>query len=247
MNPFFFGTKARRLFGVYTPAASQASRRALVLCHPWGQEYIRAHRSMRQLAIRLARADVHVLRFDYFGTGDSAGDMLDADLEGWERDIESALAELRDTTGADAVGLVGLRLGATLAARVAARQGDEVQQLVLWDPVVRGTAYLESLRGGAPAPDGERPEELFGFELSRRLADEIEALDLREVAARLRPRSLVVLSTEETPEEIAPSGALEVERVLAPSPWIEEKIDRTGTGVGTIPVKVLDRIVEWLA
>src|SRR3954451_13983708 len=76
MTPLFFGSRARRLFGIYEPGRS-GSRvpRAAVLCHPWGQEYIRAHRSMRRLANMLSATGRDTLRFDYFGTGDSAGDM----------------------------------------------------------------------------------------------------------------------------------------------------------------------------
>ena len=70
---------------------------------------------------QLAAQGWHVLRFDYFGTGDSAGEFDEADLTGWEADIEQALDELLDMAGARKVALVGLRLGATLAARVAAR------------------------------------------------------------------------------------------------------------------------------
>jgi len=67
MNVFYFGAGERRLFGVYTPAR-HGGRRGAVLCPPWGQEYLRAHRSIAQLANTLATAGVHVLRFDYSGT-----------------------------------------------------------------------------------------------------------------------------------------------------------------------------------
>ena len=46
-----------------------------MLCYPWGSEYIYAHRSLRLLAQRRAAAGIHTLRFDYFGTGDSDGDI----------------------------------------------------------------------------------------------------------------------------------------------------------------------------
>ena len=70
----------------------------MVLCYPWGSEYIHAHRALRQLATRLSMAGFHTLRFDYFGTGDSAGEMEDADLGVWEDDIETAIEELKKDT-----------------------------------------------------------------------------------------------------------------------------------------------------
>ena len=87
---------------------------------------------MRLLANMLAAAGTHVLRFDYFGTGDSAGNMEDADLGAWFGDVETAVDELRDTIDAPQVALVGLRLGATLAGTVASMRRTDVNGLVLW-------------------------------------------------------------------------------------------------------------------
>ena len=113
MTPLFFGSGARRLFGIYEPGRSGSrTSRAAVLCNPWGQEYIRAHRSMRQLAKMLTASGRDTFRFDYYGTGDSAGDMVDADLAGWENDIGSAIDEVKDTSGSPRVALLGLRLAA---------------------------------------------------------------------------------------------------------------------------------------
>ena len=119
MTPFYFGMRQRRLFGIYEPART-SSAHAAVLCNPWGNEYIHAYRSLRQLALLLTIAGFHILRFDYYGTGNSAGDMIDADVQGWKADIETAMDELRHITDLQQVTLVGLRLGATLAAAVAA-------------------------------------------------------------------------------------------------------------------------------
>ena len=142
---FYFGAQERRLLGIYEAARRARPNRAVVLCYPWGAEYIHGYRSMRQLAKMLTANGIHTLRFDYFGTGDSAGSTTEGDVSGWETDIQSAIEELMDTTGATQVSLVGLRLGATLAANVAVRAGPVVNSLVLWDPVVSGAEYLTEL------------------------------------------------------------------------------------------------------
>ena len=90
-KPRCFGPSARRLFGIYhPPAEGSAGRPAVVLCNPFGQEAIRAQRMMRVLGERLARNGHAVLRFDYFGTGDSLGDDIEGDLEGWALDVMEA-------------------------------------------------------------------------------------------------------------------------------------------------------------
>jgi uncharacterized protein len=138
VNPLYLGTQERRLFAVYEPAAVKDRRtRVAVLCHPWGAEYVYAHRTMRQLAVKLSASGFHTLRFDYFGTGDSGGEDSEANPAAAEVDVESAIEGIQDMVGVARVALIGLRLGATLAARTAKRHKENVEALVLWDPVVR--------------------------------------------------------------------------------------------------------------
>ena len=119
MVPLYFGTSSARLFGVYHPAESAQHRSCgVVICPPFGHEYIRAHRLLRQLAVQLSRDGFHVLRFDYLGCGDSSGDPQTARPRSGRADIATAIDELRDTSEVRRVCLVGLRLGATLAARL---------------------------------------------------------------------------------------------------------------------------------
>jgi alpha-beta hydrolase superfamily lysophospholipase len=139
VNPFFFGTSQRRLFGIHSPAASRAGKsRAAVLCQPWGDEYIYAHRPLRQLAVRLALAGLHTLRFDYFGTGDSAGEACDTNVAGMQADVLTAIETLKDLAATEKVSLIGLRAGANVAAGAAASSAGGIEALVLWDPILAG-------------------------------------------------------------------------------------------------------------
>ncbi|HTB65234.1 MAG TPA: alpha/beta hydrolase [Steroidobacteraceae bacterium] len=148
MNLLSLGSAQRRLFAIHEAAvATTGAPRAAVLCYPWGAEYTYAHRSVRQLALKLALSGCHTLRFDYFGTGDSGGDEFEADLAGCESDVEAAMEALTDIAGTSQVTLIGLRAGANIAAGVAARHASIVEALVLWDPIV---AELRSLPGALP-------------------------------------------------------------------------------------------------
>lgn len=221
MTPFYFGTRQRRLFGVYDPAHKVGkAARAAVICHPWGSEQIHAYRTLRQLATRLSQDGFHVLRFDYYGTGDSAGSCGDNDLAGSRRDVGTAMAELKDTTGIERLTLVGLRFGACLAADVSAERAAEVEALVLWDPLTSGDP--------ASAGAAEREEAPGGF----------AAIDLASAARELPSRTLVLATREDKAEAY---GSLAVEHVASAPPWIEERMQ-----TGAIPVNVLQRIVHWL-
>jgi pimeloyl-ACP methyl ester carboxylesterase len=145
MNPLFFGSTERPLFGVYHPPRAREPRtHGVVLCYPVGQEYMRAHRAFRQLAILLSKSGFPVLRFDYFGTGDSFGDATQATFDQWVADIGTAIDELKDSAAVESVSLIGLRLGACFAAQVQAQRAD-VSRVVLWDPVVEGAPYWADL------------------------------------------------------------------------------------------------------
>ena len=189
MLPILFGPRDARLFGVFHGAAGTARGEGIVLCQPIGHEYIRAHRTFRQLAVQLADAGFPVMRFDYFGCGDSTGNGADGTLPRWIEDVHAAIDELRETSGVARVSLVGLRLGASIALLAAASRPD-VHRIVLWDPVLDGRAYLSGLRRlqrqwlkGRPGSRlfafHPRTSELIGFPVPPRLQSEIEAIDLR--------------------------------------------------------------------
>jgi pimeloyl-ACP methyl ester carboxylesterase len=183
MQPFYFGTSEQQLFGVYHAAESSSSKRAgVVLCPPVGHEYLRAHRAFRNLAVMLSSQGFHVLRFDYFATGDSAGDAERLTVRQCLSDLEVAIDELKDIAGVTRVSLVGLRLGATFAALAAARRSD-VNRLILWDPVLDGGVYIAELealqrrwvedRLGARARIEREHEELIGLPLPEALRREL--------------------------------------------------------------------------
>lgn len=145
MEAFYFGPSESYLFGVFHPRMGVDRNEAVVLCNPFGQEYMRAHKSVRRLAINLAALGYCVLRFDYRGTGDSAGDLQGVTADHWLEDIGHAVQEVMDMAAVGRVALVGLRLGALFAAR-AAVDFSGVSRVVLWDPVTSGARYVEDIR-----------------------------------------------------------------------------------------------------
>jgi len=200
IEPHFFGSSDRRLFGVYHVPEGRFRSHGVVLCPPGPQRYMRSHMALRQVAMTLARRGFHVLRFDYYGTGDSAGASDEGNLSEWKANIVSAADDLRECSGARRLSLIGFRLGATLAAAVPLDLAD----LILWDPVVTGGEYIRELRSlhrrqfagvlfpprlPRPGVDGD----VLGLPFPAQLQTELETLDLRQVfAARPDHVALVV-------------------------------------------------------
>ena len=187
MEPFFFGDSKQPLYGVYhPPQANAVKNQGVVLCYPFGQEYMRSHRAMRQLAMLLNKQGYHVLRFDYRGTGDSGGDVEDMVPADWIADTRAAVQELRDMADLKAISLVALRMG-SLIATSACQELEDIEHLVLWDPVLSGTSYIAELKNeieGDPAKfrynfvadDGTL--HFNGFPLSSAFQKGLEAIDL---------------------------------------------------------------------
>jgi pimeloyl-ACP methyl ester carboxylesterase len=118
---------------------------AVVLCSTMGLEAAYSARALRQLAHRLAASRWAVLRVDYAGTGDSSGTWTDPDLvTEWLLGVRRAIEYARELE-TPRVGVVGLRIGATLAcAAIADAAG--VDDMVLWDPCATGKAFLREQR-----------------------------------------------------------------------------------------------------
>lgn len=244
MVPLHFGTSDRILFGIYSPASGRPGGRGVLLCNPWGPEAMRAHRSMKVLADRLSAQGLDVLRFDYYGTGDSFGDATNACLADWVGDAVLAAEELRALAGVGRVDLVGLRLGAWVAAAAAARLGGEGGRIVLWDPVVREMekpAAVEGLTGGGgTAPDGV---ELGGFFLPEPFQAELESLSFQGLPGP--GWGVLTLFSQETEAEFLDGlEAGEVSTRVVPSLrcWVEER----DFGAGAVPVHILETITAWL-
>ena len=146
MTPFFFGESKNQLYGVLHPMQGTAKKPASVLlCNAFGQEYMRSHRALRQLAVMLSKQGYDVLRFDYRGTGDSALELDEVDAQDWKDDITIAIDELKDISAVQSVHVIGLRLGGLLAAAACAERED-IESLNLWDAIGSGDQYINELR-----------------------------------------------------------------------------------------------------
>lgn len=260
MGPFFFGSSRRRLFGVYTPAAVlDAPPAAVVLCQPWGTEYIHAHRAMVRLGETLSRTRFHVLRFDYHGSGDSGGDFADVELEGWRSDIRTAADECLSMSGASRVSLVGLRIGANLAADVA-RDLADLDALVAWDPIVDGAAYATVETPVPPRdPVGLRPRpravspgpdivKVLGSPPGGRLAAELKQVGLAPLLRGATAGRTLIVGSGDANDKAALRRSL-ADRT-GPTIDYEESDDAPAWLDGhpryALPVSTLDAIRRWL-
>ncbi len=265
MTPYFFESGSRRLLGLYHPPESTRARRsAVVFCNPFGQEAVRSHRMYRVLADRMARSGYAALRFDYSCTGDSEGECTEGRLANWIEDVRAADREVASRSGATHVTWVGLRLGANLALLAADRETPRERNLVLWDPVMSGTDYLQELarahvgflasvfrwkHGRVTRSRGigalGAMQELVGFEVPPSLRGEIESIELG-VDRPLQARTVTILGDQPAPtyaplREVIARAGIDVRYVpVEPdAPWNSEE----ALNASTIPARTLDALL----
>lgn len=252
--PYFFGEDLCRLYACHhLPAAAAAAAKAVLICNATGHEYERTHRTLRQLAQQLARSGHHVLRFDYRGTGDSAGEYEHSGPAEWRQDVTAAIDECERRSGHKQVCVMGLRLGATLAAQAIAARKD-VESLVLYAPITDGKSLLGEWeraqaeferKHGHMARSG-MVDEVLGFALSDTFRMEMDSLTLPEPNPALR-RVLILAEqagekgAQRMAQALASRGAsVSIEPVDAPAIWRREPFE------AIVPFKLLRRIVAWM-
>ena len=223
----------------------------VVIVPPLGYEYWTSHRTLRTLAERLAENGCLALRFDFDGTGDSAGDQWDpARLETWQRNIGQAADALRGW-GATRLVVIGLRFGGTLALTEGAAVGADA--VVAWAPVARGkplrprAAVARSCR----ARDAGLPERSgvvqAGTVFSAETLAGLGAIDVRALPDPPATKVLIVDRSDKPPSDAVVDRlrALGVETDHVVRAGTELFLDHP-TEYAMVPEAIVEEITGWV-
>lgn len=196
---FFLPREGGQRYCLYHPAAGDC-RGAVLYVHPFAEEMNRSRRMAALQARALAAHGIAVLQIDLLGCGDSSGESADMRWSAWKDDLAAGHAWLAERSGKRAV-LLGLRLGALLAADYARAPVAPLAGLVLWQPVHAGSAYINQflrlrlasdMLAGSDGATGtaslraalETGEllEVAGYELHPDLVRELDPIGLAQLA-----------------------------------------------------------------
>jgi hypothetical protein len=223
--PCQFGAE-HSLFGLYHPAP-RLPKAAVLLCAPLGQDLIRCHRLYRQLGHALASGGNAVLRFDYYGTGDSDGDSTEVDWRRCVADTVVAAEQLRLRSGCDRIVAFGARLGGSIA--IAAAEGATFADFVLWDPILDGGSHVTRLdalqaalrcdtqRFAAARPASAAANQWQGFPTGAGWRRQLTGLRLQPPRPSLLLHSWPAGSSDDR-DRFAAAGA-SVRELSQPTPW----------------------------
>lgn len=184
IQPLFIGLNDNAIYACHHVAEkSTETQQVVVICPPLGHEYERCHRALKQFASMLTKVGIDVLRFDYRGTGDSAGEYHQHSFASWQQDIHQAIDFIKQRTGVNQVSIMGLRLGATLAQKVA-MQRDDVDGICMWEPCLDGKELLDEWTQDQKAHEKalgytatkEHLSEVLGFSISPELMKDVQEL-----------------------------------------------------------------------
>jgi len=261
--PVWFGPSERPLFGwLHVPEDGMASG-AVVLCPPLAHEHLLCYTTFQRLAQELASRGLAALRFDYDGTGDSAGRQSDPGrLAAWVNSTHEAIRYCR-ALGTASLGVVGMRLGATIASLALGEvqsaskgPGGPADALVLWDPCVSGRSFLREQQllaraGGSasssPATLDHETTETPGFAYDKQTAREISSASITSTSGALSRRSLVLTRADRAPNvQLAARLSSTSEVQWLPAEGQESLLDVRAESRG-IPEKTVTVVSNWLA
>lgn len=254
--PVFFGENSA-LYGCYHNTDESHDASAVLICQPIGHEYERSHRAMRQLAVQLAKKGAATMRFDYFGAGDSAGSSEETTLDRMREDIREAIVECEKRSRAEHLTLIGLRLGATLAAQ-AAGSHDNIEALVLYAPVLDGELLFDEWQNAQRAFNNKHSHtsmqnnkgEILGFPVTERFRNDLAKQFTLELSNPLLKRVLILVDEADIGSRplnnwvgnFESGGAkVTVESVENIAIWRREPNE------AVVPIKTIRRIVKWIS
>lgn len=252
-DAFYLDSQGAPLFAwLHSREDRQSLDHGVIICAPVGYEQLHSHRTLRRLADAVARTGMPTLRFDWHGTGDSAG--VDEDenrCATWQANLRDACAWMRRETGCQRISIIGLRLGATIAAVTSADL--DVDHFVLWAPVTNGRAFAREMLAidmtseFRPAPNAAATGnvEAAGFTLSRATATELGAWNLLKANPTCR-RALLVMR-DDLPEDrrlhdAYRTAGIEVEQLSVPG-HLEMMSEPHRSRV---PATAIEQITRWL-
>ncbi len=188
-------------------------RLGVLVCSPLHAEMQRNYRREVLLSRRLASAGAAVERFHYRGIGNSAGEPSRLALETMIEDGVAAVRHLQQRVGGVPLVVLGTRVGGLVAAAVAAEE--KAAGLALWQPLVKGSAYMREAERSAMAraitrTGDERPPPLREVLASQGSADVLGERVYAALSASLETAQLrTLIGDEPRPVLLAQAGGPE--------------------------------------
>jgi dipeptidyl aminopeptidase/acylaminoacyl peptidase len=187
-EPVLLENKGEKIFAVFhRPKINpREKKRTVMICHGFAGNKSGRFRIYVDLALKLVKEGIAVLRFDCRGSGDSEGELIDMTMEEQVADALKCLEFLTNNPAVDVnkIGILGNSLGG-ITAILAAKRFGKAKSLALWSPVFdvgdREMGYSKSAISLSGKEGVEIDGKIAGIPfitdlIQRKMGKEIEAL-----------------------------------------------------------------------
>jgi putative redox protein len=200
----FQNNRSQNLVGVMHHGQGKSPRPCLLVCHGFAGTKIGGSRRFVEFARYAVGHNLSVFRFDFAGSGDSDGDLVNLTLENELEDLQAAIDVVATLDGVDPerIGLVGHCMGAVTAIRGSARDS-RIYRTVAWAPFTDLAGTMIQLIGEeafSVLQDGDEADFLYNEQLFRcgpSILTQSSDFDMFEEILRVRQPLLVIHGTED--------------------------------------------------
>jgi len=205
IEAFVFPNKrGQNLVGIMHHGQGDEPRPCLIVCHGFAGTKIGGSRRFVEFARYAAKYNLSIFRFDFAGSGDSEGDLVDLTLDGELEDLEAAIDLVTTIDGVDPIkiGLVGHCLGAVTVIRESARNSG-IYKTVAWAPFTDLSGTVLRLIGEdsfSILQEGDEAEFLYHGELMTcgpEILKQSFELDMIQEVAQVNQPLLIIHGTED--------------------------------------------------
>ncbi|MCD7962095.1 MAG: alpha/beta hydrolase [Rikenellaceae bacterium] len=248
MEILHIDNNGKKIYCVYHEPVNKEESVGVVFCNPLGQESIRCHGIYKSLSESFVSRGIHVMRFDYYGAGDSLGDENEQTVHGFEDDIKAVMENFKEGCSLDRIVLIGARFGDYLALKVGLECGAD--QVICWCPVTNGKKYLKELKykyrewlNGSFVKDKKTPAagmESFGFHYCVELVRQIKKIS---VFCEMTNSGTGILLLDEYFHPAFHPANCSYKKIVNRNFWVKQGSDRE---TKLIPVQEIEYILEWM-
>ncbi|MBN2413679.1 alpha/beta fold hydrolase [candidate division KSB1 bacterium] len=214
-QPVTFISKDSQLVGILH---SSSSDKIIIMCHGFKGDKIENKRLFVEAARTFTRENYDVLRFDFYGSGDSEGEFEDTLISTNIANLTDAVQFVKEK-GYKHIAVLGISMGA--AAVILTVNKLDVEAVILWSAVPdMKTVFAANIKSMGDFDPDKIVYEYEGWSIKRYFWEDAVQYNIKEQLARIKVPKLIIQGTADDPVFV--QGFYEFrEIVLPPADFME--------------------------